>query len=101
MVKVWIALGLLAASATGGWNARAWYEDSQEKEVIIEKVKNHNEDTISLSIHTKEIADLQKRFEASLRAIPRIVPNNICDIDEHKRVYNEAVRVVNSMPITD
>jgi predicted negative regulator of RcsB-dependent stress response len=101
--KIYILLGAFAASnlftAWATYQVQSGKNAKKEIQVIIEKVDNHNEDIITLAKHSETIAKMEREFERSIRAIPRVNTINNCSVDEFKRVYNEANRAANSMSI--
>ena len=90
MIKVYLILGAMFLTTILGWTARGWYEDSQEKKVIVDKVEDHNEDTEELAEHSKVIEKERIVYREKIVRVPAADVSGGCPIDELTRVRNEA-----------
>jgi len=100
LLGVGLAALLFASGVTVGYKIHKGKTAEQDKKIIINKVVDHNEDIITLQEHTKQIAEIEKRYKKQLADIPRVSVNTP-DCPEFRRVYNEAVRSANSVSFED
>jgi len=108
-VKLIILAGIIAVTGYLTYNYVTGQEAKKEVKVITDKVENHNEDVISLEEHTKQIESLARAYETQLDSIEpiRLPPITIYEtadldsclklIDEHERMYNEAIGIANTV----
>lgn len=90
MGNVYVALTLLAVSALGGWTGRGWYEDSLEKEVIIDKVEKRNEDTKEIDKTVTVVEKIVYRDRERIGRLPAVDTAIVCPIVELTSLRNEA-----------
>lgn len=90
MIKVYIALGLLAFATLGGWTTRGWYEDSQEKKVIIDKVDKRNDVIVEVDKTVKVVEKIVYKDREKIVRLPAINVGESCPIDDTTRLRNEA-----------
>jgi hypothetical protein len=90
MIKVYIALALILASASTGWKTRGWYEDSQEKKVIIDKVEKRNEVIAEVDKTVEVVTKIVYRDREKIIQLPPIDTSIECPIVELTELRNQA-----------
>lgn len=90
MLKVYIAAGLATVIFLGGWNGRGWYEDSLEKNVIINKVEERNDVIEEVDKTTTVVEKIIYRDREKIVRLPAVDTGIVCPIVELTQLRNEA-----------
>ena len=90
MFNLYFTLGLLAAAMLSGWFSRGWYEDSSEKDVIINKVEDRNDVIKEVDKTTTVVEKIIYRDREKIVRLPAIDTNIVCPIVELTELRNEA-----------
>ncbi len=103
--KIIAVLIFAAASYSGAFFFGVDYQKGKqakkEVKVIYKKVKDHNEDIISLEKHTAIIAQKQAEYKKSLDDISLVDSSSDCPVSDLERVYNSTIDAANSVHFED
>lgn len=90
---------IFAAGLWLGYQYATGKEAKKDIKIITNELENHNEDLISLQEHTRLIEETKRQAQKRNEGIPRVDTDIVCPISEHERMWNQAVRNANPMPI--